>query len=88
MRLKSSSSMRKFGIAFFVLAAVCVAVAIFDIVVKEQDWLKNMILMWFCAVLWVVCGIIVMRSAKKQKEEESKKVKINAFNYAKVGKKK
>ncbi len=88
MKFKSSDTARKVGIVFFALAVLCVIIGIYDVIVKEQDWLLNFIIMIFCAVLWIVCGIIVLKSAKKQKEAESKKVKINAFNYAKVSKKK
>lgn len=88
MRQRSSSSLKKFAIAFFVLAVLSVAVAISYIFIRDEEWLQSMIIMWISAVIWVLCGILVLRSAKKQKEEEAKKVKVNAFNYAKIGKKK
>ena len=88
MRFKTSNSARKFGFLFLGLAVLSVVIGIFDVITKDQNWLMNFILMIICAVLWVVCGIIALLSSKKLKEAESKKAKINAFNYAKVRKKK
>ncbi len=88
MKFKSSHTAKKVGMAFYALAVLCLVIGIYDVIVKEQDWLLNFIIMIFCAVIWIVCGIMVLKEARKQKEAESKKVKINAFNYAKTSKKK
>ncbi len=88
MKFKSSSAARKIGILFLVLAVICVALAVFYIVARGENWVMDLALILFCAVLWTVCGIIVLLTANKLKDKESKKVKISAFNYAKVRKKK
>ncbi len=88
MKFKSSSAATKIGILFLVVAVLCVALAVFYIAAGGESWVRDLALMLFCAVLWTVCGIIVLKTAKKLKEKESKKVKISAFNYAKVRKKK
>ena len=88
MRIKTSKGARTAGIVCFIFAAVCMGVSIANLVYRGQGWETNFGLLLFCSIIWIVCGIIILLTSKKLKDEESKKVKINAFNYAKVRKKK
>ncbi len=73
MKLKTSGRTKTVGIIFLALALFCVGLAIMACVSKGEKWTTNCILMLICAVLWIVCGIIVLKTANRQKQGEAKK---------------
>lgn len=83
MNLKGSRKTRGFAILF-----ICVGIISFlgGILLLASDGTKSLqtSIMWFISgVLWTICGIILLVSAKRKKKEEEEKPKITAFNYGK-----
>ncbi|MDO5520524.1 MAG: hypothetical protein Q4G58_08545 [bacterium] len=81
--MKNSKKAKGIAYAFFIVAIISLIGGI-SLIVSQGMSQPDIIIMWLISsALWIICGIIILKSSKVLKEKEDSKPKINAFNYGK-----
>ncbi|MDO5294894.1 MAG: hypothetical protein Q4F05_19335 [bacterium] len=81
--MKNSKKAKSIGYIFLGVAMISLIGGIVLVATQGVTQLDVIIMWLISSALWVICGIIILRSSKVLKEKEDSKPKINAFNYGK-----